>query len=218
VSSNGNIAALSVDGLTVSYGDHTALDDLSLDIKPGELRGVIGPNGAGKTSFIKALCGRVSVNGDIAIDGSSVKRGHDRRGLIGLVPQDIGLYEHLTARENLDVMARLLSVSRKVRKDHVEKALQSVGMGEKSGAYVKDLSGGMKRRINVAAAIMHDPKLVIFDEPTAGIDIPARDTVHRLAREPAQTGKAVILVTHELEQAEALCLSLIHISEPTRPY
>jgi ABC-2 type transport system ATP-binding protein len=210
------MSLLSVNKLTVSYGAHTALDNLSLDIKAGELVGVIGPNGAGKTSFIKALCGRVPVDGQVSINGHSIKRGHDRRALIGLVPQDIGLYEHLTAQENLDVMARLLSVPRRERHKFVDKALESVGMTEKSKSYVKDLSGGMKRRINVAAAIMHDPKLVIFDEPTAGIDIPARDTVHRLARELAETGKSVILVTHELEQAEALCDKILLLKNGQR--
>ncbi len=198
-------AALSVEDLTVSYGAHKALKDLSLTLNSGELLGVIGPNGAGKTSFIKALCGRVPVHGMIKIAGKDVKRGHDRRSLIGLVPQDIGLYGQLTARENLDVMSRLLGIPRKDRRISNDNALNAVGMMEKADVLVQDMSGGMKRRINVAAAIMHNPAVIIFDEPTAGVDVPARDTVHRLARELAEQGKGVILVTHELEQAEALC-------------
>ena len=193
---------LSVDQLSVSYGKHRALHGLSLDIKPGELVGVIGPNGAGKTSFIKALCGRLDISGKIAINGTQLKRGMDRRRSIALVPQDIGLYPHLTATENLDVIGRLLGLS---DREIINTALKSVDMVKHADVRVSAMSGGMKRRINVAAAVLTDPYLIIFDEPTAGVDVPARDTLHRLARHLTKQGKAVILVTHELEQAEALC-------------
>jgi len=169
-------SVLHVRNLSVDYGKYRALDNLTLEIPKGELVGVIGPNGAGKTSFIKALCGSIKLKGELNVNGFDLKRGTDRRKHIALVPQDIGLYPHLTAHENLDVIGRL-----------------------------SKMSGGMKRRINVAAAILTKPSLVIFDEPTAGVDAPARDTVHRLARKLADEGKAVILITHELEQAEALC-------------
>lgn len=193
---------LIADNVSVEYGRHKALDNLSLEIREGELVGVIGPNGAGKTSFIKALCGRIAVKGDLTISDTKLRRGTDRRQHIALVPQDIGLYGHLTAKENLSVMGRLLGLKDKAA---VAQALESVEMTPHAKTRVTDMSGGMKRRINVAAAIMTDPKLVIFDEPTAGVDAPARDTVHRLARKLADEGKAVILITHELEQAEALC-------------
>ncbi|WP_427450655.1 ABC transporter ATP-binding protein [Litorimonas sp. WD9-15] len=199
--------------LTVRYGKHTALDGLSVDIAPGELVGVIGPNGAGKTSFIKALCGRVDVKGQLSVSDTALHRGTDRRRHIALVPQDIGLYAHLTARENLQVMGRLLGLK---DKDAIAKALKSVEMTKHANTRVSDMSGGMKRRINVAAAILTDPALVIFDEPTAGIDAPARDTVHRLARTLAKQGKAVILITHELEQAEALCDKVLVLCDGRR--
>ena len=193
---------LEVRDLCVDFGSHRALDKLSLEISEGELIGVIGPNGAGKTSFIKALCGRLSLKGQLRINGRTLKRGTDRRQHIALVPQDIGLYSHLTAEENLDVIGRLLGLK---DKDAISGALSAVEMKEHTKLRVSHMSGGMKRRINVAAAILTNPNLVIFDEPTAGIDAPARDTVHRLARQLADNGKAVILITHELEQAEALC-------------
>ena len=201
---------LSVDQLSVSYGKHRALHGLSLDIKPGELVGVIGPNGAGKTSFIKALCGRVDISGKIAINGTQLKRGMDRRRSIALVPQDIGLYPHLTATENLDVIGRLLGLS---DREIINTALKSVDMVKHADVRVSAMSGGMKRRINVAAAVLTDPSLIIFDEPTAGVDVPARDTLHRLARHLTKQGKAVILVTHELEQAEALCDKVLVLCE-----
>jgi len=178
------------------------LDHLTLTIGEGELVGVIGPNGAGKTSFVKALCGRLKLNGTLEIGGESLKRGSDRRRHIALVPQDIGLYPHLTAKENLDVIGRLLKLK---DKQSVMVALDAVEMREHADLKVSAMSGGMKRRINVAAAILTNPSLIIFDEPTAGVDVPARDTVHRLARKLADEGKAVILITHELIQAEALC-------------
>lgn len=193
---------LTVRNLSVDYGKHRALEDLSLEISKGELIGVIGPNGAGKTSFIKALCGRLALKGELNINGVDLKRGTDRRQHIALVPQDIGLYPHLTAEENLDVIGRLLGLK---DKQALTTALDAVEMGPQAKVRVSNMSGGMKRRVNVAAAILTDPSLVIFDEPTAGVDAPARDTVHRLARKLADDGKAVILITHELEQAEALC-------------
>ena len=198
-------AALKTKSLQVAYGDHIALDELDFEVKAGELVGIIGPNGAGKTSLIKALCGRVHHKGDMYVEGSALKHGADRRKHIGLVPQDIGLYSHLTARENLDVIGKLLGVKRTAKAGIISDALEAVGMQAQENTRVSDMSGGMKRRINVAAAVMHDPAVIIFDEPTAGVDIPARDAVHRLARTLTERGAAVLLVTHELEQAEGLC-------------
>lgn len=208
---SGTETVLSTRDLTVYYGSFCALDQLSIDVKAGEIVGVIGPNGAGKTSFIKALCGRTNVSGgEFLINSKRIHSGQNRQKLIGLVPQDIGLYPHMTARENLLSFAKIMGmrVSRN-RCDSVALALASVEMDHKSEALVSELSGGMKRRINVAAAIMHNPSVLILDEPTAGADTPARDTVHRLARELADSGMAVLLVTHELEQAEALCDKLL---------
>jgi len=199
--------------ITVSYGKHLALDNLSIDISENELVGVIGPNGAGKTSFIKALCGRIDINGHLKVANTSLNRGTDRRSHIALVPQDIGLYSHMTAKENLDVISRLLGLR---DKQAVDDALTSVNMTQHAKTRVSEMSGGMKRRINVAAAIMTSPSLIIFDEPTAGVDAPARDTVHRLARKLADDGKAVILITHELEQAEALCDKVLVLCEGKR--
>lgn len=196
--------ALFVEGLGVHYGAHTALDDVSIRASAGELIAVIGPNGAGKTTFIKALSGQVPHKGTIAIHGTTLTKGADRRAHIGLVPQDIGLYPHLTARENLAVMARMMGVARADVKAVVGEALHAVGLIARADDPLTTLSGGMKRRINVAAAIMHKPRILIFDEPTAGVDISARDVVHTLARKMAERGLVVLLITHELEQAEVL--------------
>ncbi len=204
---------LKVSDLTVDYGKHRALDKLTLEIGSGELVGVIGPNGAGKTSFVKALCGRLKLNGRINIHKTNLKRGADRRQHIALVPQDIGLYSHLTAKENLQVIGRLLGLKDKLG---VTEALDAVEMTPHAKTRISDLSGGMKRRINVAAAILTKPSLVIFDEPTAGVDAPARDAVHRLARKLADEGKAVILITHELDQVESLCDKVLVLCQGKR--
>lgn len=195
----------SVEKLTVKYGKSTALDSVSCFIQSGEVVGLIGPNGAGKTSFIKAVCGRIESNGRIKIENKTLSKGMNRQSLIGLVPQDIGLYPHMTCLENLEVFARIMGLSSNARKREAQKALDLVFLNDKSDALVSTLSGGMKRRLNVACAIMHAPKLLILDEPTAGTDLPARDSIHRLTRTLAQSGMAVLLVTHELEQVEALC-------------
>ena len=202
---------LSIRDLTVNYGAYCALDKLSVDIDSGDIIGIVGPNGAGKTSFIKALCGRTDVShGTLLIDSKPIRSSQNRQRLIGLVPQDIALYSHMTARENLNAFAKIMGMrGRKNRRKSVAAALASVDMDHKSDALISALSGGMKRRINVAAAIMHSPAVLILDEPTAGVDTPARDTVHRLARKLADDGMAVLLVTHELEQAEALCDKLL---------
>jgi len=207
------IPTLHVKDLCVSYGETKAVDNLDLEVQSGELIGIIGPNGAGKTSFIKALCGRVHYKGHVEVGDKRLKRGHNRQKCLGLVPQDIGLYSHMSGRENLLAFARIMGLSRKERREATDNALAAVGMTDKADDYVSALSGGMKRRINVAAAIMHNPNVIIFDEPTAGIDIPARDTVHRLARELAEQGMAVLLVTHELDQVEALCDKILILSK-----
>lgn len=203
--------ALTVENVTVDYDRHRAIDDLSLEINTGEIIGIIGPNGAGKTSFIKALCGHIKLDsGRFAFNGTIIKPRASRQSKIGLVPQDIGLYSHMTARENLLIFAKIMGIKgRRARAEAAAKSLAAVEMDHKSEALISELSGGMKRRINIAAAIMHSPPILILDEPTAGVDIPARDTVHRLARTISDNGTAVLLITHELEQAEALCDKLL---------
>ncbi|WP_371397790.1 ABC transporter ATP-binding protein [Fretibacter rubidus] len=205
------VAALQSHNVSVDYKNFRALEGLNVTVNPGEIIGVIGPNGAGKTTFIKALCGHINLSGGhFTIADKRLKNGQNRQQLIGLVPQDIGLYPHMTARENLTVFAQMMGIKGlKTRKEIVSAALHDVDLMDKQDTLVSALSGGMKRRINVAAAIMHNPKILILDEPTAGVDIPARDSLHRLARSIATSGKAVLLITHELEQAEAICDKLL---------
>lgn len=200
---------LSVEGLGVRYGGAVALHDVSFAVPRGSLTGVIGPNGAGKSTLVKALCGRVPSEGAVSIAGTRLRPRRERQHMIGLVPQSIGLYPHMSGLENLQVFARLSGVPKPHREERIESALDTVRMADRAHICVGDMSGGMQRRINVAAAILHQPPIIIFDEPTAGVDLPARDVIHRLARRLAGAGHAVLLVTHELDQAEIICDRLI---------
>ncbi len=197
---------LSVTGLSVRYGAFAALDGLDFEAMAGEVLGLIGPNGAGKTTLVKSICGRINPSaGTISIAGDAIRPKAVKPGLVGLVPQEIGLYPFLTAAENLDIFARIHGFERSARAEAVATALAAVDMTPHADKKVSELSGGMKRRINFAAAILNRPKLLILDEPTAGVDVAARDTIHKLARQLAGDGMGIILVTHELEQAELIC-------------
>lgn len=197
---------LQIDDISVSYGPRAALSALSFDVQAGEIVGLLGPNGAGKTTLIKTICAKlIPDSGSISICGHTVKRGAENRKSVGLVPQDIGLYMHLTARENLGVFGRMFGLKGNALKQAVDDALETVNLTSRAHDAVSGLSGGMKRRINYAAAILHRPALLILDEPTAGVDIPARDGIHEVTRNLAAQGFGVLLVTHELESAQALC-------------
>lgn len=197
---------LIVDNVTVNYGDRRALEALSFAVQPGEIVGLLGPNGAGKTTLIRSVCGRLATaSGAISVNGVPVKPGTAIDQRIGLVPQEIGLYPYLSAQENLDAFARMAGLDQAARAVATAQALEAVDLADRAGTLVRDMSGGMKRRINFAAAILHRPELLILDEPTAGVDVTARDTMHRLMRTLTQEGIAVLFVTHEMEQAELLC-------------
>ncbi len=196
---------LAIDGLDVSYHDRTVLSGLSLRVKPGEIFGLLGSNGAGKTTLIRTICGRVSPRaGEVTVMGESIG-SRATLGRIGLVPQDIALYLHLTVLENLEVFARLSGVPRSDVRAAVEWAVDVAHLGPRIDDRVEILSGGWKRRVNIAAAILHDPALLILDEPTVGVDIDARDELHELIRELSRGGMAMLLATHDMDQAEALC-------------
>lgn len=196
---------LAIDGLDVRYRDRAVLSGLSLHIGPGEIFGLLGSNGAGKTTLIRTICGRVRPRaGEVRVMGDT-NRSRSTLGRIGLVPQDIALYLHLTVRENLEVFARLSGVPRSGVESAVDWAIGVAHLGQRIDDRIEILSGGWKRRVNIAAAILHRPALLILDEPTVGVDIDARDELHELIRELSRGGMAMLLATHDMDQAEALC-------------
>lgn len=194
---------LSIDGLTVAYGARKVLDGLELHIGRGEIFGLLGPNAAGKTTLIRTICGRLKpADGLVRVSGQT---GRDRLRHIGLAPQEIALYPHLTVQENLEVFGRLSGISRSALSERVEWASAASQVTERLGERVSLLSGGWKRRVNIAAAILHLPSLLILDEPTAGVDLAARNHLHEVITNLSLEGMGVLLATHDLDQAEGIC-------------
>jgi ABC-2 type transport system ATP-binding protein len=197
---------LEIKNISASYGKFEALKDINITLNAGTITGLIGPNGAGKTSLVNAICGQITPrSGEIIIQGERLTAHSTRSHRIGLVPQDIALYPFLTARENLEAFAQYLSLPKAKQSDAINSALSDVELSDKADMRISHMSGGMKRRINVAAAIMHSPALLILDEPTAGVDTPARDAIHSLLKKLAASGMTIILVTHELDEVEHYC-------------
>ena len=196
---------LDVRGLEVSYRDRQVLKGLDLSIEKGAVVGLLGPNGAGKTTLIRTICGRVRPDhGSVSIEGRP-NRQRASLNRLGLVPQEIGLYPHLTVRENLEAFARLSGLDAASSREAVDWALDVARLSTRSGDRIAILSGGWKRRANIAAAILHNPALLILDEPTVGVDVDARHDLHELIGQLAREGMGVLIATHDLEQAETIC-------------
>ncbi len=193
---------LDVSGLRFGYNGRPVLQGLRFQIHPGEIFTLLGPNGAGKTTLIKLLCGRYRPQDGVVRlcdhapgDSAAVRRA------LGLVPQEIALYPHLTARENLQTFARLAGVPRAAVAESVHAALAVTRLEHRADQQVRQLSGGFQRRVNIAAAVVHRPRLLLLDEPTVGVDVDARLAIQQLVRELARSGMAVLLTTHDMEQA-----------------
>ncbi len=202
---NTDDAVLSVAGATKTFGSQVALAGVDLAIARGELYALIGHNGAGKTTLIKAISGRLQLDsGSIRILGHDVHTNASARSLFGLVPQSIALYDHLTPRENLEVLGRLSGVSANDLSRTVEQALELVSLTDRANDRTADLSGGMQRRLNIAAGTLHSPPLLLLDEPTVGVDLMARERIHDMLRDLKRRGLAILVTTHDLEQAEEL--------------
>jgi ABC-2 type transport system ATP-binding protein len=195
---------LEVRGATKRFGSNAALQGVDLRIGAGEIYALLGPNGAGKTTLIRAISGRLGLDaGEIRIEGHSPRQRAARR-LFGLVPQSIALYPHLTARENLIALGRLSGVPAREIATAADRALARISLSERAGDLTETLSGGMQRRLNIAAGTLHHPRLLLLDEPTVGVDVVAREEIHALLRELRGDGLAVLLTTHDLDQASEL--------------
>ena len=196
-----------IEGLTKKFGDITAVDNISLNIEEGEIYGLLGPNGAGKSTIINILCGLLAMDkGKIEILGKDLEKSstHAKQN-IGVVPQEIAIYEDLTAYENVNFFASLYGLKGAELKGKVEEALEFVGLLDKKKQYPKGFSGGMKRRLNIACSIAHRPKLIIMDEPTAGIDPQSRNHILQSVKKLNSLGCTIIYTTHYMEEVEAIC-------------
>jgi ABC-2 type transport system ATP-binding protein len=198
-----------------SFGPTRALDGATLELTQGEMLALLGPNGAGKTTLVRAIAGRVRLEGGtIELFGRPLdtQGGNDagREGL-GVVPQEIALYPLLTARENLHAWGRLHGVSAGDLGPRIERALDWTALGDRADEPIKRFSGGMKRRLNIACGILHEPKVVLLDEPTAGVDPQSRERIYDMLAELRDSGVSILLTTHQLEEAEARCQRIVII-------
>ncbi|MDE4086072.1 ABC transporter ATP-binding protein [Planococcus maritimus] len=199
---------LETDKLTKQFKDTIAVDDVSLVLKRGESVGLLGPNGAGKSTAIAMISTLMKPSsGDVRLNGKSVlKKPDDMRRVLGVVPQKIALYEELSAYENLKFFGRLYGLSGNKLEQRIEYVLELVGLADRKKELVKNYSGGMQRRVNLAAAMMHEPEVLIMDEPTVGIDPQSRnhllETIRKLNRDEGMT---VLYTSHYMEEVEKLC-------------
>ncbi len=200
-------ATLVVSGLTKSYGDLRAVDDLSFEVAPGETFGLLGPNGAGKTTSISMICGLLSADaGSVQIQGVTIRPGSTAgRELIGYVPQQLALYPDLSGHDNLAFFARLYGLRGAAAKTRIDQTLEVVGLADRAGDQVEEYSGGMQRRLNIAAGLLHRPQLLILDEPTVGIDPQSRNAILEAVAALGESGMSVLYTTHYMEEAERLC-------------
>ncbi len=198
---------IEIDRLRKTYGDVTAVSDVSFTARPGEIFGLLGPNGAGKTTTINCVCGLVTpASGTIRVMGHDVViDGRAARASIGVVPQEIALFEDLSARENLDYWGGAQGMRNPERRTRVQEVLALAGLQDRAKEPVKRFSGGMKRRLNFACGILHRPKVLLLDEPTVGVDPQSRRHLLDLVRNQAQAGACVLYTSHYLQEAEELC-------------
>jgi ABC-2 type transport system ATP-binding protein len=197
---------LLVDRVSKRYGSRTAVDTLSFEIQRGEIFGLLGPNGAGKTTTVAMCTGLLAPDsGEITVAGRGAPSRAQNRTGIGLAPQALALYEVLTGLENLRFFAEIQGLRGSERDQRVSWALDFVGLADRSGDRVSGYSGGMKRRLNLAAAILHRPELVFLDEPTVGVDPQSRNALLDNIRALRTEGATIVYTTHYMEEVERLC-------------
>jgi ABC-2 type transport system ATP-binding protein len=202
---------LRLSGIRKTFGATVAVDGLSLEVKPGEVFGLLGPNGAGKSTTINIAVGLLRPDsGSVLVsapDGSSPGPPTDpaHRARIGVAPQAIALYEEMTGAENLAFFGRLHGLASDALADRVSRLLDLVGLADRRRDLVRQYSGGMKRRLNLAAALLHDPPLLLLDEPTAGVDPQSRSALLDLVRSLRDQGRTIVYTTHYMEEAQRVC-------------
>ena len=198
-------------GLCKSYGSRAVVSDLSLSVARGEIVGLLGPNGAGKSTTVGMLCGLVGADRGQVFVGEGATRErlteHSQapRRRIGVVPQELSIYENLGTEANLVLFGSLYGLSGALLAERVAAALALVGLADRAKDKPSTFSGGMKRRLNIAAALVHDPDILIFDEPTVGVDPQSRNAIFDNLEELRRRGKALLYTTHYMEEAERLC-------------
>jgi ABC-2 type transport system ATP-binding protein len=201
------VAIVEVKELRKTFGRNEAVKGVSFTVEPGTAFGFLGPNGAGKSTTLNMLCGILAPSsGDALIAGHSV--GSETaavKRLLGVVPQDIALYPKLSARVNLDFWGRMYGMGGKELKARIDEILELVGLADRANDAIQHYSGGMKRRVNIAAGLLHHPSVLILDEPTVGVDPQSRNHIFAMVKQLNQEGTTVIYTSHYMEEVEYLC-------------
>lgn len=207
---------LRITELRKSFGSLVAVDGVSLSVARGEVFGLLGPNGAGKSTTIGMAIGLLAPDsGSVELEGFGSPRNVAARRQIGVAPQFLALYDELSGEENLLFFGRIQGLSGSLLKTRVNTVLEQVGLADRRRDRVAGYSGGMKRRLNLAAAIVHDPPLLLLDEPTAGVDPQSRNSILDSVRDMASAGKTVVYTTHYMEEAQKLCNRIAIIDKGT---
>jgi len=202
---------LRVEQAVKSFDSARALDGASFSVAAGEWVGLLGPNGAGKTTLVRSIAGRVRLDSgkvDLSVETGS---GRSMAGGLGIVPQEIALYPMLTARENLQSFAALYGIGRSIARERVQWALDWTGLAERASDLAGGFSGGMQRRLNLACSVLHEPKLLLLDEPTVGVDPQSRERIWEMLTELRRGGTTLVLTTHQLDEAQIVCERIVII-------
>jgi len=200
------MSAIRVTDLGKSYGTLVAVDGVSFEVARGETFGLLGPNGAGKSTTIGMIVGALRPDrGSVTVDGEDDPTRPALRGRIGVAPQSLALYEDLTAEENLDFFGRLYALSGARLKARIEWALAFAGLADRRRDRVRTYSGGMQRRLNLVCGLMHDPPVLLMDEPTVGVDPQSRNAIFDNIEALKREGRTIVYTTHYMEEAERLC-------------
>ena len=198
---------LKTNDLTKKYGNKVVVDNLNIEIEEGEIFGLLGPNGAGKSTTMNMICGIVKPTlGGVEFMGKDfLKNRKELIGNLGYIPQELAIHGNLKAWENVELFTSLYGIKGAALKERINESLEYVGLIEKRNDYAKTFSGGMKRRLNIACAIGHNPKLMIFDEPTVGIDPQSRNFILDKIKDSNKSGATIIYTSHYMEEVEAIC-------------
>ncbi|WEV74741.1 ABC transporter ATP-binding protein [Bifidobacterium sp. ESL0798] len=221
----GNVPAVKISHLVKRYGDHLVLDDFDLDVPQGKIFGLLGPNGSGKTTLINCILSLLTYDsGDIRVFGEPMTpSAYALKARIGLVPQDVAVLEELTVEENIDYFCALYVPKKEQRKPLVDEAIALVGLDDFRKYRPKKLSGGLKRRLNIACGIAHKPDLIFFDEPTVAVDPQSRNAILEGIQRLNRAGATVVYTSHYMEEVEQICDQILimdhgrHVAEGTVP-
>jgi len=208
---------LEIQHVRKAFGAVVAVDDVSLSVAPGQLVGLLGPNGAGKTTTVSMTAGLITPDrGSVLVGGKRLSGDADPvKKKIGLVPQDLALYDELSARENLKYFGGLYALSGPALESAMASVLTLVGLVDRARDKVKTFSGGMKRRLNLAAGLLHDPDILLLDEPTVGVDPQSRNAIFDNLEELKRRGKALLYTTHYMEEVERLADRIVVVDNGT---